>query len=364
MRIPDLSTTFLLIAALAFSAISGCISGEQRSGAGIEPFGSPAGGDTLGSSQGGPGDESLTLPGARSDALGGTGADALGPLEQDAAPQPGADLTTPAQPNPGAPTLKPIDNWCRVEDERFSFFVTSMDALWKLSGSTPGGMSGGFGGNYGGIAGADRICQTIGAATGHGHKTWRAFLSATDDGAGNPVHAIERVGEGPWYDANGRLVASGRAGMLSGDRPDGDAQTVNDLPDECGVPLTVLGDAHDVITGSNKQGRLNSTDPAHTCNDWTSDDASLGGGGGAPPPPGGGGGGGRGGKVMCGHSFPRGMAGGPGGGPGGGRGGGHWLSDHGVPGCGRGALIVQGFGDGCIGCSGGYGALYCFALAQ
>jgi hypothetical protein len=347
MRTHHLSITMLLAVPLASFAFSGCISGDQRSSGG-EPLMVPSDtGGTGGSSAGGPGYDAATLPGAQTDVQGSVG--------RDAAPQPGSDLATP-------PLLQPLDDWCKIDDERFSFFVTSMDAIWKLSGSTPGDMSGGFGGNFGGIAGADKICQTIGEATGHGHKNWRALLSATNDGNGNPVHAIERIGEGPWYDANDRQVATGRAGLLSGDRPNGDAQTINDLPDECGVPITALGDAHDVITGSNKQGRLNSTDLATTCNDWTSSDSKLGGGGGSapPPPPGGGGGGGRGGQVMCGHSFPRGMAGGPGGG----RGGGHWLSDHGVPGCGKGALIVQGFGEGCIGCTGGYGALYCFALTQ
>lgn len=251
---------------------------------------------------------------------------------------------------PGADGSRPdtLANWCSTQPETFSFFVTSMDALWILSGSTPGDLEGGFGGDFGGIEGADGICQTIAEATGHGDKTWRAFLSATDDGTGDPVHAIERIGAGPWYDANGRLVASDINGLLSEDRPVGDPQTTSDLPDECGVPLSVLGDSHDIVTGSNLQGQLDSSDPESTCNDWTSSDGSVGSSGGGGP---------LGGVVMCGHSFPR-----EGGGPG--SRGQQWLSDHPLRGCGKGANLIQnGPGEGtCIGCSGGYGALYCFAL--
>lgn len=238
-----------------------------------------------------------------------------------------------------------LGDWCSDQHEDFSFFVTSMDALWLLSDSAPDDLNGGFGGDFGGIDGADGICQTIAEASGHGDKTWHAFLSATDDGNGSPVHAIDRIGAGPWTDANGRLVASGIAGVLSDDRPDGDAQSVQDLPDECGVPLSFLGDAHDVVTASNREGRLAADDLEATCNDWTTSDGAVGSAGGL----------GGGGVVQCGHSFPR---------EGGGDRGANWISDHGLRGCGKGANLIQnGAGEGtCIGCSGGYGALYCFAL--
>ena len=241
----------------------------------------------------------------------------------------------------------PLADWCSSQPAEFSFFVTSMDALWILAGSAPDDLDGGFGGDFGGLAGADDICQTIGAATGHGGKTWRAFLSATDDGAGNAVHAIERIGTGPWHDANGRLVATGIDGLL-GTRPDGDPQSTDDLPDECGVPITLLGDAHDVVTASDAQGRLANTDPESTCLDWTSSDGAIGSTGGEFGF----------GTVMCGHSFPRATGGGGGGF------GANWVSDHGLRGCGKGANLIQnGAGTGtCIGCTGGYGAMYCFAL--
>lgn len=285
------------------------------------------------------------------------GADATSPVDagdssdtgaSDAGPAPDVfDAGTDAgPPNPLG------EDWCADQGEDFSFFVTSLDALWVLSGSDPDDLDGGgFGGNFGGLSGADEICQTIGDATGHGDRDWRAFLSATDGGDGNAAHAIERIGAGPWTDANGRLVATGIDGLLSDFRPDGDEASTSDLPDECGVPLSsVRGmpdtNGHDVVTGSNTMGRLNSTELESTCNDWTSDDGEVGSNGG------GGGGGPL--SVMCGHSYPR--------RPDMDRGA-HWMSDHAVRGCGRGANLIQnGAGEGtCIGCSGGYGAIYCFA---
>ena len=257
--------------------------------------------------------------------------------------QPGADSGPP--PAADATATGPLAGWCTNQPSNFSFFVTSMPAIWALAGDPISDLDGGMGGDFGGLAGADQLCQGIASATGHGNRTWRAFLSATNNG--DPINAIERIGTGPWHDANGRLVANNVAGLLSGDRPDGDAQTIDDLPDECGVPITLLGDAHDVVTGSNKQGMLNNTDPESTCNDWTSSDGNVGGDGTF-----------FGGLVMCGHSFPRNVGGG-----GGGRGL-SWLSDHQLRGCGKGANLLQnGAGEGtCIGCTGGYGAIYCFAL--
>jgi hypothetical protein len=225
-----------------------------------------------------------------------------------------------AAASPGDPDAAPLPP--------FSFFVTSLDTMREQSGSQDG-----FGGNLGGLAGADAICQTAAANVGYGHKTWRAFLSVVNGPDGGPVHAIDRIGEGPWYDRNGRLIANDRTGLLQ-TRPAGDAQTVEDLPDENGQPLSLLGDAHDVLTGSNMQGTLERNDPVSTCYDWTSDV-----GPGSED------------EVRCGHSWPA-------------FSGQHWITAHRLRGCSPGVNLVQnGPGDGdCVGCSGGYGAIYCFAL--
>ncbi|HTN89369.1 MAG TPA: hypothetical protein VL242_37090, partial [Sorangium sp.] len=94
--------------------------------------------------------------------------------------------------------------------EKFSFFVTSLVAMQDLSGSQDG-----FGGDFrfgetgpgAGLRGADKICATIAERSlpGAGGKTWRAFLSAVAGEDGNQVNAIDRIGEGPWYDRLLRL---------------------------------------------------------------------------------------------------------------------------------------------------------------
>src|SRR5689334_2112445 len=99
--------------------------------------------------------------------------------------------------------------------ERFSFFVTSLAALRDLSGNADG-----FGGDlrFGqadGLAGADEICRQIAQRSMPGNvKTWRAFLSVTRGPDGQPVHAIDRIGQGPWYDRLGRVVALTRDDLV------------------------------------------------------------------------------------------------------------------------------------------------------
>jgi hypothetical protein len=227
----------------------------------------------------------------------------------------------------------------------FSFFVTSIEAMRELSDSADG-----FGGNLGGLAGADGICQSIGDGQGAWNKTWRAFLSATTGGPdGGPVHAIERIGDGPWYDRLGRLVAQSPAALVAGSRPEADVVIVDNLPNERGEPLNQNdADDHDVMTGSTMEGRLVDTNPARTCQDWTTTETtqdlepavlgpftfSVNG-------------------PMCGHSWP-------------GVSGAGWIQAHPAPGCGAGAVLQQlgppEEGSRAVGGGGGYGAIYCFAL--
>jgi hypothetical protein len=213
---------------------------------------------------------------------------------------------------------------------KFSFFVTSLATMRMQSGSQDG-----FGGNLGGLAGADAICQRAAAGVGFGSKTWRAFLSVARGPAGTPVHAIDRIGNGPWYDRFGRLVAMDRAGLLQ-TRPAGDVQTVNDLPDENGAGFkSTFVDAHDIMTGSNEQGMLDGNDPSATCGDWTS----------AVGP-------GSENRVRCGHSWPA-MS------------GMHWIRAHRLPGCAPGVRTTftpPGQEGNTVGGQGGWGGIYCFAL--
>ncbi|HTM22459.1 MAG TPA: hypothetical protein VL172_18185, partial [Kofleriaceae bacterium] len=225
----------------------------------------------------------------------------------------------------GAGSVNGADAAPDADDGPFSFFVTSLATMRAQSGSQDG-----FGGDLGGLAGADEICRQAAAAVGFGDKTWRAFLSVTDGGDGQPVNAIDRVGTGPWYDRAHRLVAADAAGLVQ-NRPDGDPAIMNDLPDETGAPLSLLGDAHDVMTGSDTEGHLLFDDPVTTCQDWTS----------AVGP-------GSEGQVAAGHSWPADS-------------GSNWIAAHALRGCAAGVNLIQdgpGTGD-CVGCSGGYGAIYC-----
>lgn len=161
--------------------------------------------------------------------------------------------------------------------DRFSFFLTSYPALHQLSGNPLG-----FGGDlrYGeadGLSGADKICREIAesSAPGAGKRTWRAFLSATRGVDGQPVHAIDRIGPGPWYDRSGRLIAADVEALVS-TRPNGaDPAIIDDLPNELGVPNhapdgNIQYDNHDVLTGTGPDGHLYKPDWSVTCHDWTS----------------------------------------------------------------------------------------------
>ena len=66
----------------------------------------------------------------------------------------------------------------------------------------------GKGGNLGGLEGADKHCQALAQAAGAGDRTWRAYLStqgATYTEA-NVVHARDRIGSGPWFNAKGEKI--------------------------------------------------------------------------------------------------------------------------------------------------------------
>jgi hypothetical protein len=63
----------------------------------------------------------------------------------------------------------------------------------------------GDGGNLGGLAGADAHCQAVADAAGAGQRTWRAYLSTQGAGA---VDARDRIGSGPWANAEGLIVAT------------------------------------------------------------------------------------------------------------------------------------------------------------
>jgi hypothetical protein len=180
-----------------------------------------------------------------------------------------------------------------------SFFLTS-------AGS-------GNGGNLGGLAGADRICQNLAQAAGHGERTWRAYLSTQGQGA---VHARDRIGAGPWYNARGAQIAANVEALHSS----GNRLAAFTALDERGNQIPGSGfspNRHDILTGSQPDGRAYAPGADMTCNNWTSSSDE----GGA--------------KARVGHHDYA-----------------AWNSSHDSAGCGQQALVRTG----------GDGLFYCFAL--
>jgi hypothetical protein len=137
-----------------------------------------------------------------------------------------------------------------------SFFVTSVGP--------------GDGGNLGGIEGADAHCQALAQAVGRGDATWRAYLSQAGGGGRAQVHARDRIGEGPWFNANGVVIAW-NVDDLHEDRNNIRKPTALN---EKGEQVNGVGDQpnqHDMLTGSDSTGRLVPGNAAvTTCNNWTS----------------------------------------------------------------------------------------------
>jgi hypothetical protein len=152
------------------------------------------------------------------------------------------------QPAPPQAPLQPM-----------SFFVTSV--------------SKGDGGNLGGLAGADAHCQSLAAAAGRGNAEWRAYLSQAALPTTPQVHARERIGRGPWYNAKGVLIAS-NVDDLHQDRNNIRKPTALN---EKGEEVNGVGNTpnmHDMLTGSDSTGRLVPGSAAlTTCNNWTSNGA-------------------------------------------------------------------------------------------
>jgi len=130
-----------------------------------------------------------------------------------------------------------------------SFFITSTGR--------------GFGGNLGGLAGADAICRARAAAVGRGDRRWRAYLSAPPSGDAPAVHARDRIGHGPWINAEGIQIAAS-VEELHGD---GVNLTRDTALTEAGAQVGPT--RHDILTGSNADGTLVTKGDA-TCGGWMS----------------------------------------------------------------------------------------------
>jgi hypothetical protein len=209
----------------------------------------------------------------------------------------------------------------RIPSSLMTFFVTSEPI--------------GDGANLGGLAGADAHCQKLATAVGAGGKTWRAYLS-TQTRPGQPaVNARDRVGKGPWYSAkervpdylNRRLSRPIIQSEIHGDTLDearrGSNLTKEFALTEKGELVNGIGDPlptrHDILTGSQPDGRAFTDAADHTCNNWTSNST---------------------GSAQVGHSDRI------------GNGNQSWNSSHATTGCSQRDLVSWG----------GVGLFYCFAI--
>ena len=142
----------------------------------------------------------------------------------------------------------------QMKASEMTFFITS-------AGS-------GKGADLGGLTGADKLCQSLADAAGAGKRVWRAYLSQTASGSTPAVNARDRIGKGPWHNAEGRLIA----------RNVEELHGINNINrtfalTEKGAKVNGRADTpnmHDILTGSTPDGMAIAGDPAKTtCGNWT-----------------------------------------------------------------------------------------------
>jgi hypothetical protein len=148
-------------------------------------------------------------------------------------------------------------SWIASSQEQKSaltFFITSVGS--------------GKGADLGGLAGADKLCQALAQAVGAGNRTWRAYLS-TDATDGKPaVNARDRIGKGPWQNANGVVIAKSVEELHGNNNINRETAL-----SEKGERINARGDKpnmHDILTGSHPDGRAFTGNEDRTCRNWTS----------------------------------------------------------------------------------------------
>jgi hypothetical protein len=136
-----------------------------------------------------------------------------------------------------------------------SFFVTSTTL--------------GKGGDLGGLAGADAHCQQLATTAGAGGKTWRAYLSSAETPTAKGINARDRIGNGPWQNAKGVVIAQNVDDLHSANNK----LTMETALTERGTMVAGVGYTpvwHDALTGSQSDGRAFPGNINMTCNNWSS----------------------------------------------------------------------------------------------
>jgi hypothetical protein len=153
-----------------------------------------------------------------------------------------------------ASTALGLPTTAQAQQAEMSFFVSSAGK--------------GNGADLGGVAGADAHCQSLAKAAGSTSTNWAAYLSTTEPGGTAGVNARERIGNGPWKNAKGVVVATNVENLHS-DKVNITKQTALT---EKGEVVSGRGDAvnaHDILTGSDPQGNFSTAGGDTTCGNWT-----------------------------------------------------------------------------------------------
>jgi len=126
----------------------------------------------------------------------------------------------------------------------------------------------GKGADLGGLEGADRHCQTLAQGAGAGSKTWRAYLSTQAAGGGQAINARDRIGRGPWVNFKKEAVAQNVDDLHGANNKLSQQTSLT----ERGTMVAGVGmtpNYHDVLTGSQADGRAFAAGEDRTCGNWT-----------------------------------------------------------------------------------------------
>lgn len=155
-------------------------------------------------------------------------------------------------------SLAPVNGYAQQtppQSPEMTYFVTSAGL--------------GKGADLGGLAGADQHCQALAKAAGAGGKTWRAYLSTQATGDTPAVNARDRIGRGPWQNFKGETIARDVDDLHSDTAKLGMQTSLTERS-------TMIAGAgytpnyHDLLTGSQPDGRAFPPDEDRTCHNWTS----------------------------------------------------------------------------------------------
>ena len=124
----------------------------------------------------------------------------------------------------------------------------------------------GEGADLGGLDGADALCQSLAAEVGAGGRTWRAYLSTQGP---NAVNARDRIGTGPWHNAQGGRIGRSVAEIHGVEHRISFTTALDErgrlIPGSAYAP-----NRHDILTGSQLDGTAFPAGEDMTCNNWTS----------------------------------------------------------------------------------------------